>query len=157
MSLTTRFDPNRPRALRVRNLAPLSSFGSERDSFLGPRWLGFAAAASAPAFAPRLDLVEMPDEVRVTAELPGLGAEDFSIELEADVLSLRGEKRREASEDENGWHRVERSFGRFERRVRIPVEVDSERAKANYDNGLLVITLPKADAAKVREIPIQAA
>lgn len=156
MRLATRFSP--ANQLRVRTVAPFRSLTRDLDPLFGTLWKGaFGAPVGAAAFQPRIDVVESDDELRVTAELPGVRAEDFSVEFEGDVLSLRGEKLHEADKEQGSWYRAERSYGRFERRFRIPVEVDSERAKANFENGLLVITLPKAAAAKVREIPIEAA
>jgi HSP20 family protein len=156
MRLATRFSPTN--RLRVRTATPFRSLSSDLDPLFGALWKGaFGAPVGHAAFQPRIDVVENDDELRVSAELPGLRAEDFSVEFEGDVLSLRGDKRHEASEEKDGWYRAERSYGRFERRLRIPVEVDSDRATANFENGLLVITLPKTAAAKVREIPIEAA
>ena len=158
MGLTTRFHTSTgPRTLRVRSAAPFRALTSEMDQFFAPMWRSFEALPAGVTFSPRIDLAETAEEFRVSAELPGLKAEDFSVELEGDVLSLRGEKRSEKNDDEGGRYRRERSYGSFVRKLRIPVEVKTEAAKASFENGVLVITLPKADPVKVREIPIEAA
>jgi HSP20 family protein len=115
-------------------------------------------AAQGPAgFAPRLEVVERENEYLVTAELPGLEEKDFQIEVHGNVLTVRGEKRGEQSGEEQGRHFSERVYGAFRRGIELPVEVSSEKASASFKNGVLTVTLPKAEAAKVRHIPVNAA
>jgi len=100
-------------------------------------------------FHPRTDVGETDGEVIVTAEMPGLEEKDFELTLTEDVLTLKGEKRHEHEEREKGEvHRVERSYGSFERTIQLPCEVLADKAKAEYRNGLLTVTLPKAPSAK---------
>jgi HSP20 family protein len=110
-------------------------------------------------YTPRVDLVETPSEVRVSAELPGLAAEDFQVELKDAVLRIHGEKiHAPVDKDETlGWHRAERRYGRFERAIRVPCEVEGDAVNAVFRDGVLTVTLPKAASAQVREIPIEAA
>lgn len=96
---------------------------------------------------PKLDVTETETEVHVTAELPGLKEEDISVELTGDVLRISGEKRDEREEKKHNFHRVERSFGRFERVVPLPSEVDRDKVAATFKNGVLSITAPKAVTA----------
>ncbi len=169
MALATLFRQS-PRTLRIRAAEPARAVASEMDQLFENLWRGFEhprLAPRAPVFLPRVDLVETDDEVRVSAELPGLKSEDFHVEFEDGVLCLRGEKRSgahlenrdRASRDwaNRDWHRAERSYGSFERRVMIPVEVEADDAKAVYRDGVLVVTLPKSESARVREIPIDVA
>jgi len=118
-------------------------------------WRGVATQPAA-AFAPRLDVVERESELLVNAELPGLEEKDFSLEVHGNVLTLRGEKRSEHEERKQGWHWNERSYGSFRRVVELPVEVDADKASASFKNGVLTVTLPKAESAKVRNIPVNA-
>lgn len=137
--------------------APLFDLSTEMDHLLEDLWRGPLAPRKA-VYTPRIDLVETPTEFRVSAELPGMTAEDFHIELKDGTLLLHGEKTAAgADKAEVGWHRAERSYGRFERAIRIPVEVDADAAKAEYRDGILSIALPKAASAQVREIPVEAA
>jgi HSP20 family protein len=113
--------------------------------------------AAASAFVPRLEVVEREGEFVVTAELPGLEEKDFQVEVHANVLTLRGEKRSEQTGEREGRHFTERVYGEFRRGIELPVEVQSEKVSASFKNGVLAITLPKAETAKVRNIPVTSA
>jgi HSP20 family protein len=104
---------------------------------------------------PVIEVEETADEVLVLAELPGLGKKDFSAEVTADRLVLRGEKRREVEEQRAGYSYTERSFGAFARVVPLPCEIAAERGKATYKNDLLRVSLPKTDWAKVKRVQVQ--
>lgn len=116
-----------------------------------------SAVPTAPGFAPRLEVVEQESEFLVTAELPGLEEKDFQLEVHGNVLTLRGEKRSETSGEQKGRHFTERVYGEFRRAIELPVEVASDKASASFKNGVLTVTLPKAETAKVRYIPVNAA
>jgi HSP20 family protein len=116
-----------------------------------------SAVPTAPGFAPRLEVVEQESEFLVTAELPGLEEKDFQLEVHGNVLTLRGEKRSETSGEQKGRHFTERVYGEFRRAIELPVEVASDKASASFKNGVLTVTLPKVETAKVRHIPVNAA
>jgi HSP20 family protein len=100
-------------------------------------------------FHPHTDVRETDDEVLVTAEMPGLEEKDFEIQLSDGVLVLKGEKRHEREEKEEGAvHRIERSYGSFHRTIPLPCEVLADKATADYRKGVLTVTLPKAPSAK---------
>ncbi len=103
---------------------------------------------------PALDVHETDDEIIVTAEMPGLDKDDFAVEISADRLILRGEKQRRAEEQGSGYYYAERSFGSFVRVVPLPCEIDAERVKARYRNGLLRITMPKSENTRARRIEV---
>jgi HSP20 family protein len=107
------------------------------------------------AWIPPVDVVEEKDAVRIVAELPGVKPEDVKIALENNVLTIRGEKRQVAQERTERVHRYERTYGLFERSFSVPDTVDAEHVRAAYDNGVLTITLPKAERAKPREITVE--
>jgi len=109
------------------------------------------------SFTPRVDVEEDEKEVRVTAKLPGMDARDIDISIHRDVLTLRGEKSSEHKEKKGQYHRIERLYGSFERQIPLGVEVDPEKAAAEYRNGVLTITLPKpaGEAAKIRRIDVE--
>ena len=118
------------------------------------RGLGAPAAAAPAGFVPRIDVVEREDEYLLTAELPGLEEKDFQLEVHGNVLTLSGEKRSGHEEERKGWRWSERSYGSFRRAVQLPVEVSSDKASASFRNGVLTVTLPKAEHARVRHIPV---
>ena len=106
------------------------------------------------AWAPPVDVFENADVIKIVAELPGVKVEDVKISLENNRLTLRGEKKQVAEEKTEKVHRYERAYGAFERTFTLPGIVDNERIQANYQDGVLSVTLPKAERAKPREIPV---
>jgi HSP20 family protein len=92
---------------------------------------------------PSVDLTETDDEVRVSAEIPGVDEKDIDLSIRGDVLVVRGEKKQETEEKNGGRHYIERSYGAFQRDIPLPCEVDAEKTKAEYARGVLRITLPK--------------
>jgi len=105
---------------------------------------------------PQINVSETESEVRITAELPGVAEKDVDVTLDDDVLTIRGEKRMEQKEDKENYHFVERSFGRFMRSIRLPQSVNRDQVKANVENGVLTIVLPKnAAQEKTRHIPVK--
>jgi HSP20 family protein len=108
-------------------------------------------------FLPRLDISETETEFKVSAELPGMDEKDIQIRLEKDTLVLSGEKKSETEEKEKTYHRVERSFGSFERVIPFDTQLDEDKVSAVFKNGVLTITLPKAGDAirKTRTIEIK--
>ena len=105
---------------------------------------------------PAIDLYQNADEVVVKASLPGLKAEDVQISVTADVLSLRGEFKEETEQNEKTYHLRENRYGVFERQVMLPIDVQTDKAKADFENGVLTIVLPKADTVKPKTISIKA-
>lgn len=109
-------------------------------------------------FVPRVDVSETDKEVKVSAELPGMDEKDISVELQDDVLTLRGEKKSEQEEKGKNWFRREQSYGSFQRAIELPAGVDAAKAVALFKKGVLTFTAPKRpdEQAKRRTVPIQA-
>lgn len=103
---------------------------------------------------PAIDLIENSDEVIVKAALPGLKADDVQISVRGDTLTLRGNYKQENEKNEATYHIREQRYGAFERTIMLPVDVQSNKAKADFENGLLTITLPKAETVKPKTISI---
>ena len=96
---------------------------------------------------PRLDLTESDKTYSLAVELPGVDEKDISIELDNDTLTISGEKRREVNDsDEKGRLYVERSYGSFQRMLTLPDDVDTSGIQANFDNGVLRVTIPRTEA-----------
>lgn len=106
-------------------------------------------------WVPPVDIKETENELIVKADIPDVEMKNIDVKLENGSLTLRGERKFEAKKDEGGWHRVERSYGTFERVFTLPDTVNPEGVKADYKNGTLTITLPKKDVAKPRQIKIE--
>lgn len=109
------------------------------------------------SWAPAVDVLEQADAIRIAAELPGVKPEDVKISVEANVLTIQGTKQQESEEKTERVHRYERTYGSFARTFTLPRTVDTAHIKAGYDNGVLTITLPKAEQAKPRQIAVQVA
>ncbi|HEY3311329.1 MAG TPA: Hsp20/alpha crystallin family protein [Anaerolineales bacterium] len=120
------------------------------DSFTRP--LGLAGGSNEPA----IDLYQDSDNVFVKAVLPGVKPEQVQISVTSDVLSLKGEFTHESEQKEVTYHIREKRYGAFERSLRLPAEVQTDKAKAEFENGILTVTLPKAEAVKPKSITIKA-
>jgi HSP20 family protein len=118
-------------------------------------WLApFRTTGAGGVAQPSLDVAETESEVQVTAELPGLSEKDIDVTLVDDTLTIKGEKKEEEKEEGKHFHRVERRYGSFERCLRLPSPVDTKAVSAKFENGVLTITLPKAEEAKPKKIEI---
>jgi HSP20 family protein len=106
--------------------------------------------------APAIDMYQTDNDVVVKAALPGFKAEDVQINVTGEVLTIRGEIKREEEQNEKAWHIREQRWGSFERSVALPTDVVSDKAQADFDNGILTITLPKAEEVKPRTITVKA-
>jgi HSP20 family protein len=108
------------------------------------------------AFAPNMDIAETDAAYELTAELPGMRQEDIDIQLDDNVLTLSGEKKSDHEGGDKNVYRVERSYGSFQRRFTLPADVEADKAEARFKDGVLRLTLPKAEVAKsnVRKIQV---
>jgi HSP20 family protein len=106
------------------------------------------------AWAPSVDIYENKDQIVLEAELPGMKQEDFDLTVENNVITLRGERRFEKTDESDNYHRVERSYGAFTRSFTLPQTVSAEEARAEYNNGVLRVTLPKREETKSRRIEV---
>jgi HSP20 family protein len=105
-------------------------------------------------WAPSVDIYENKDQIVLEAELPGMNQEDFDLSVENNVITLRGERKFEKTEETDNYHRVERSYGAFTRSFTLPQTVSPEGATAEYNNGVLRVTLPKREETKARRIQV---
>ncbi|HET8622591.1 MAG TPA: Hsp20/alpha crystallin family protein [Gemmatimonadales bacterium] len=119
-------------------------------------WPSMQGGTLTSAWIPACDVCEDRDSVTISVELPGVRPEDVKLTVETNVLTVRGEKREETRSDQEQTHRAERTYGWFERAFALPSTVDPEQIEARYENGILRITIRKADRARPREIPVTA-
>jgi len=103
---------------------------------------------------PALNVWEDEDSYTAEAELPGFRLEDVEVNVRGSELSISGERKPEEKEGMT-WHRRERGFGKFHRALEFPLPVDAEKVQASLKNGVLTVTLPKAEAAKPRKIQVR--
>ncbi len=117
-----------------------------------PSW----AAEMAPfeGRVPRVDVIDREDEVLVKAELPGVDKDDVDVSMSGNTLTIKGSTKREEKEEKGDYYRCEISTGSFARTLTLPTDVDGEKAKAKFEDGVLELTLPKIEGAKRRSIKI---
>lgn len=120
-------------------------------------WTGENGGAITSAWIPPCDIAEDKDTLRVTLEIPGVRSEDVKVNLENNVLTIRGEKKQVTDEKNERYHRYERVYGVFERSFTLPSTVDADRIQARVENGILYIEVPKVEKARPREIPVATA
>jgi HSP20 family protein len=120
-------------------------FPSTREFFKEGRWL------------PSVDISEGKKEITVKAEIPGVDAKDIDIALDGRRLTIKGEKKQEKEEKDENYHRVERSYGYFNRTVELPTEVNADKVDASYEKGILKIVLKKTKEAETKKIEVKAA
>ncbi len=125
----------------------LSAFVAPRDN----------TGTLAAAWVPPCDIQEDENAVRLVMEVPGVSAEDVRVSLEHNRLTIRGEKRPPVAPESDRAHRLERTFGAFERVFTLPATLDGDRIEARVENGILTLRLAKVERARPREIPVMGA
>jgi HSP20 family protein len=126
------------------------------DDVLRGMPVGSGQGGSGQFVQAHMNVSETEKEIRITAELPGVSQDDVDVNLDDDVLTIRGEKRFEQENEKENFHFVERSYGTFQRSLRLPFPVDPEQVRATFENGVLTVTLPKsAQQERTRKIQIQ--
>ena len=110
---------------------------------------------AATAWTPVVDILEEPEYLRITAEIPGVKPEDVRVSVEGNVLTISGTKDQVAEEKAEKVYRYERSYGTFERAFTLPTTVDAEHIKATHENGVLHLILPKIEKAKPRLVKVE--
>jgi HSP20 family protein len=144
-----------PNSVMWPSLDRWASLRNDLDTLLElPFWAGSSRQSqSLSGCTPALDLYQNNDNIVAVVELPGLRKEDIEISLQDGTLTISGERKEETS-PENGATRTERSTGKFRRSVTLPTRVDGNKVSATYKDGILTVTLPKAEEAKPKQIQI---
>lgn len=129
---------------------PRESFALQRElGNLLDTWTGYGTG-----WHPRVDVAESENDFTVHAELPGLRKEDIQVTLEDNMLTITGERKYEDEQKDKQFYRRERAYGTFKRTFGLGTEVDADKIAATYKDGLLILTLPKSEAAKPRHIDV---
>jgi len=125
----------------------------EMNRLMGEAALHGEAEAREDSWSPRVDVAESRENISVIVEVPGMSREDLSLVIEDNVLTLSGEKTQQHEEGLR-YHRLERVFGPFRRTFSLPASIETSAVKAVYKEGVLAITLPKAEADRPKEIAV---
>src|SRR4026207_2394435 len=142
----TRWDP-------LRELSLMQDRMNRLFDDAGRGWRG-DEPSSTTTWSPAVDIYETENEITVHAELPGVDRKDITLNLEKNVLTLKGERRFEKETKHENYHRIERSYGGFSRAFSIPAIVEEEKIQAEYKDGILRISLPKKEQVKPKQIQI---
>ena len=106
-------------------------------------------------WTPRVDVLEDAKNYTIKADIPGIDQKDIKVTLDKHILTISGERKQELDEKKEGFHRIERSYGIFTRRIQLQAEVNSDKIEAKYVQGVLEITVPKLEVRQQKEIPIK--
>ena len=106
------------------------------------------------SWIPTVDISETENGYEIRAELPGVSEDDVNVSVTDNVLTVKGEKRQEAETEGKNYRRVERRYGSFQRRFTLPSEVETDDIKAEFNGGVLTLSIPKPEAVKPTEIPV---
>ncbi|MCX7661142.1 MAG: Hsp20/alpha crystallin family protein [Candidatus Omnitrophica bacterium] len=104
---------------------------------------------------PSLDVSEDKESISVKVDLPGVKQEDIDVSIHGNILTIKGERKKEAESKDKNYHRVERFFGSFVRSLTLPQYADTNKVKASYKDGVLEITIPKTEEAKPKQIKVE--
>ena len=109
------------------------------------------------AVSPQVDIYEDRNDVVVKAEIPGIKKEDIEINVKENMITISGEKQSEEKVERKDYYRLERSFGSFSRHLHLPADIQADKAKATFRDGVLEVRIPKSEAAKhqAKKIPIE--
>lgn len=147
MTVLTRWEPFREFATlqdRINRVFRESYAGADRDEL------------TTSSFAPAVDVYEDEHKVTLKIEVPGIDEKDIDVHVENNTLTVHGERKIDKEEKEENYRRVERQYGSFTRTFTLPPTVDTDGVSANYDKGVLKITLPKKAEAKPKQIKVSA-
>ena len=122
------------------------------DAFFG----GGTANGAPRRWNPAMDLAETEEHLVLKADLPGLDRDDVEIEITDGVLTVSGERKTEHEDSSSGFHRIERSYGRFSRSLALPQGVDADQVQAEFDQGVLEVRIPKPAERKPHRVEIGA-
>jgi HSP20 family protein len=143
----TRWDP-------FRELEEMSSRLNRFFNQTSPRQLSEDGGETLADWAPAIDIQETDGEYLIHADLPAVKKEDVKVSVQDGILEVEGERKQEKEEKGRKFHRIERSYGRFVRRLALPTDVDQQQVAAEFKDGVLVVHLPKSVVAKPRTIDV---
>jgi len=150
MVMLTRWNPTTDAANLSRRMERLF------DEMLGNGiWRSAEERPLRGSWVPAINILEKDSEITITADLPGLKAEDVEVTVEEGILSIRGERKLEEAAEGETYHRVERLYGSFERTFTLPNSIDVDKIGARFCNGEMVLTLPKREESKPRSVKIK--
>jgi len=141
--------------IKKRVRGDLTRLHEEMDDLLNSFFRGCDMPFFERSRFPAIDIADNENEVVIKAEVPGCKADDVDISVHGNTLTISGEKKQEEEKKEKGYYHIERSYGSFRRDLNIPTEVDTSKVEAVCKDGILTITLPKAEKAKAIKVKVK--
>ncbi len=139
--------------------APVNNLRREMDRIFNElipfSWRLDDSEVTMSTWTPTTDMIETDAEYVVEVELPGLSKKDIQINCQDNVLSIEGERKQEEKEERPGYLRSERSYGTFKRSIMLPTSIVEDKVKATFKDGVLRVTVPKAEKSKRKSVPIE--
>ena len=144
------------RSLARRPIQDLFSIHNDINRFFDQwyRPARYRAEGESLDWMPVVDILEADEHVEIRAEMPGLSEQEVQVAVTDDVLTLKGEKTQESEDKDQKYHRVERSYGRFQRSFTLPANLDPEDIKAKFAHGVLTVSIPKVKEVESKEVQI---
>ncbi len=136
-------------------IRPLEDLYRDMDNLVQHLFGDESRQVTRETFAPTLNVAETESQYEVTADLPGIKAEDVSVEVHEGQVTISGKRESEKEETGKTFHRVERQYGEFRRSVALPMPVDEQKITAAYKDGVLTVVLPKSEKVKPTRIQVQ--
>lgn len=144
-------EPGR-RHLMQRYVSPFDDLEHMLDEmqrrFISPPWFPRFKFLETGDISTSVDMFEEGDDLVIKAEIPGMQKDDISVDFSGDIITISGEKKSEECRERKDFYRLERSYGSFSRKLRLPVEIDLDNTKAQFANGVLEIRMPKSESEK---------
>lgn len=135
----------------------LTALRNEMDRLFDRIWEGEVPERTMGEWSPVLDFSETKENFLMKVEVPGIDPKDIKVSLQDHVLTISGERKREEEAKDERFYRMERSYGTFTRSIRLPMAVDEKKVNAVFKDGILVVSVPKAEAGKGMFVPIKIA
>ena len=154
MTKTLTAKESRPTTTAMRRPS-FAALRREMEDMLARMWGEHDASWWTGEFSPSADLAETDNSFEIRVDAPGMAAKDFDIEVNGNIVTVRGERKEEKEEKGKTYHRVERRYGAFSRSMTLPCNVNEDEVAAEYANGILTVTLPKREDAAPKKVSVK--
>ena len=134
---------------------PFTMMRDEMNELISRMWSGQENASNGLTLKPAMDISEDENAYEIRVDVPGMNAKDFDIQVQGNSVTVSGKRTEEKEEKDKTFHRVERRCGSFSRSVTLPCDVNEDEVAAHYENGVLMLSLPKSEKSRVKKISVK--
>lgn len=148
--------PFKPKDLWLDHFDSIENFRNDINKLFSPlsRWMGRDAGLFEREWKPSIDVYDSDNDILVNVDMPGMKKEEIDVSIHGDLLTIKGEKKRENEVRKEDYCRSERFYGSFNRTIQLPSEVEQDKVSATYKDGVLELKLPKREGAKTKRIQV---